>query len=82
MMNGYGYGMMGGFGFGWIFMILWWVIIIVGIVALVRWLGASTFSAGGHSGSSRQPLDFLKERYARGEINEQEYQKIKRDLTE
>lgn len=82
MMNGYG--MMGGFGFGFggIFMILWWVIIIAGVVALVRWLGTSGFGAGGHGGSSRQPLDILKERYARGEINEQEFQKIKRDLTE
>lgn len=82
MMNGYGYGMMGGFGFGWIFMILWWVIIIAGVVALVRWLGTSGSGAGGHGGASRQPLDILKERYARGEINEQEFQKIKRDLTE
>ncbi len=82
MMNGYGYGMMGGFGFGWIFMILWWVIIIAGVIALVRWLGTSGSGASGHGGTSRQPLDILKERYARGEINEQEFQKIKRDLTE
>lgn len=78
MMNGYG--MMGGFGFGGIFMVLWWVILIVGIVALVRWLGASSFGAPGHGGEHRQPLDILKERYARGEINEQEFQKIKREL--
>jgi len=82
MMNGYGYGMMGGFGFGWIFMILWWVIIIAGVIALVRWLGTSGSGASSHGGGSRQPLDILKERYARGEINEQEFQKIKRELTQ
>lgn len=67
-----GYGMTGGFGFGGVFMILWWVLIIAGIVALVKWL--STSSGGGKA------LDILKERYARGEIDEQEFQKRKRDL--
>jgi putative membrane protein len=82
MMGGYGmggYGMGGfggGFGFGGIFMILWWVLIIVGIVALVKWMGTSS----GRSGGDSKALDILKERYARGEIDEQEFQKRKRDL--
>lgn len=80
MMNGYG--MMGGFGFGGIFMVLWWVILIAGVVALVRWLGSSASGTAGPGGGHRQPLDILKERYARGEIDEQEYQKIKRELTQ
>ncbi len=80
MMNGYG--MVGGFGFGGIFMVLWWIILIVGVVALVRWLATSSHGTEGQGGGHRQPLDILKERYARGEINEQEFQKIKRDLTQ
>ena len=75
-----GYGMTGGFGFGWIFMILWGVLIIVGIVALVKWMSASS-AAGGRGGESRA-LNILKERYARGEIDEQEFQKKKHDLTQ
>lgn len=75
MMGGYG---MGGFGLGGVFMILWWILIIVGIVVLVKWLLGPSSSPGGSSGS--RALDILKERYARGEIDEQEYQKKKQDL--
>jgi len=75
-----GYGMTGGYGFGWIFMILWGVLIIVGIVALVKWM--STPSAAGGRGGESRALSILKERYARGEIDEQEFQKKKHDLTQ
>ena len=80
MMDGYGMP----FGFGGIFMILWWIIIIVGVVAVVRWLGQPSGSPGhGHSvDASRSAMDILKERYARGEIDETEYLKIKRELTQ
>ena len=80
MMDGYGMGY--GFGFGGIFMILWWVLIIVGIVMLVKWLLGSSPGSCGHGRTGGKALDILKERYARGEIDEQEYQKKRRDLTE
>ncbi len=78
-----GYGMTGGFGggFGWVFMILFWVLIIVSILALVKWMGTSS-SASGRSGSDNKALDILKERYARGEIDEQEFQKRKHELAQ
>ncbi|MFH1494373.1 MAG: SHOCT domain-containing protein [Pseudomonadota bacterium] len=75
------YGMTGGFGFGGIFMILWWVLVIAGIVALVKWMVSSS-SAGSRSGGDSKALEILKERYARGEIDEQEFQKRKGDLKE
>ncbi|MBU0587699.1 MAG: SHOCT domain-containing protein [Gammaproteobacteria bacterium] len=79
-----GFGMPGGFGFGFggLFMILWWVIIIVGILALVRWMSKSSGSDRSASSTSKSAMDILKERYARGEIDAQEYQKIKRELME
>ena len=76
-----GFGMTGGFGFGWIFMILWWVFIIVGIAALVKWMLTSS-GAVRRTGSDSKALDILKERYARGEIDEQDFQKRKRDLAQ
>lgn len=73
MMN-FGFGPFG--GFGWIFIILWWVLIIAGIVAIIKWLAGQ--SRGGASGKSA--LDILKERYVRGEINKQEFEEKKKDL--
>lgn len=73
-----GYGMTG--GFGGVFMILFWVLIVVGIIALVKWMSASSGAARQSSGDGKA-LDILKERYARGDIDEQEFQKRKRDLS-
>lgn len=73
--GGWGWGW--GMGFGWIFMILFWALVILGIVALAKWV----FSAGSSSsGSGGRALDVLKERYARGEINREQYEQMRRDL--
>lgn len=63
-------------GFGWLFMILVWVLVIAGIVALIKWLGSSSTQR------SATPLEILQARYARGEINEKEYERIRRELQE
>ncbi len=64
--------------FGTVFMLLWWALIILGIVMLVRWLAG----AGGRR--ERQvgdrALEILRERYARGEIGKEEFDSRKRDL--
>ncbi len=83
MMGGGNY--MGGFGtdpmgfgwFGWIFMILLWVLIVVGIVALIRWLMSQSRSNRDYE---KSPVEILKERYAKGEIDRKEFEDKKKDL--
>lgn len=72
---GEGYGWM---GVGWIVMALFWALVIFGIAALVRVLG--TASGGGAQTPHQTPLEILEERYARGEIDRDEYQQKRADL--
>ena len=75
--DGFGGGMgFGGFGIG---MILFWGLVIAVVIVLARWLGgAGSGTAAG--GEQRTPLDILRERYARGEINQREFEQKQRDL--
>jgi len=75
---GWGYG---GYG-GWIMLIgmaIFWGLIIWGIVALVRRSGGWGSSGADHQ-HSESALEVLKKRYARGEINKQEFEEKKKDL--
>ncbi len=79
MMWNLGYNsMMGWGGFGGIFMIFWWILIVAGIVLFVRWL--INESAKGSRKDEKTALDILKERYANGEIDKKEFEEKKKDL--
>ena len=67
----------GGMIFGGIAMILVVAAIIVLVVLAVRWLGPAR-----RAGSGRTSLDILEERFARGEIDAQEFQERRRTLGE
>ena len=71
-------GWMGGFwGVGMMFMMmLFWILMIAGLVFAVRWLMSQGKDSRGDSA-----LEILRQRYARGEINKEEFEAKKRDLS-
>ncbi|MBI1202492.1 MAG: SHOCT domain-containing protein [Rhodopseudomonas sp.] len=85
---GAGYGMMRGYGFGYghgpvhlIFGVVILIALIVGIVYMVRSMTGPGRHHMGHMGPGRSAgLDVLEERYARGEINRDEYLQKKKDI--
>jgi len=69
--------MWGAWGFGMmLMMILFWGLVIVGIVMGIRWLMREGQERRGDSA-----MEILRQRYARGEINKEEFEAKKRDLT-
>lgn len=79
MMWPYGYGP--GWGWmigGWVMMLVFWALVIIGIAALVRYL-----SAGSGKTPAREtevPLDILRRRYAAGEITKEQFDEMKRNV--
>lgn len=69
--------MWGAWGFGMmIMMILFWALIIVAVVVGIRWLIGQ-----GKESRPDSALEILRQRYARGEINKEEFEARKKDLS-
>jgi putative membrane protein len=64
-------------GLGFFGMIIFWVLIIVGIVCLIKLV-----KRGGKKEEKEETaLEILKKRYAKGEINKEEFEARKKDIT-
>ncbi|AXS42636.1 hypothetical protein D1F64_14545 [Breoghania sp. L-A4] len=81
----YGHGMMwrdgpyGGFGMflGPLFFLLVLAALVVGVIAIIRWMDKGRHTQDSAKQGPRA-LDLLKERYARGEIDSEEFEERKR----
>lgn len=69
------YGWTGGWA-GMVWMIVFWVAILAVVYLIVRSLGSSEARAG----RARDAMEILDERFARGEISEEEYTSRRRVL--
>ena len=74
MMGDYGHGW--GMGMGW-----WWIIGLIIVIAVV-WMIVKGMNQNNSASQSpgKSALDILKERYAKGEIDKQEFEERKKDL--
>lgn len=62
------------FGFGYIFMILFWALVIWGTVNLVKYFVSNSKS------DDARATEILKERYAKGEISKEQFEAMKKDI--
>lgn len=67
--DGYGDWMFGGM---WIFTLLFWALLIAGVMLLVKWLRKQN--------TNESALEILKKRYARGEIDKETFDRMKKEV--
>ena len=77
---GMGYHHMMGGGMG-IVMIIFWVVLIGALVLLVSGVINGIRGSQANDDGLRKPLEILKQRYARGEIDKAEYEDKRRSLS-
>ena len=64
-------------------MIIFITVVVVPVVLAVQWLGSSGHGAAQHTPPlAKTPLDILKKRFARGEIDKEEFEERRRVLGE
>jgi putative membrane protein len=70
-------------GVGWLVGILFWVVLIILVVGLIKWYISGTSKDHGSKieDGEGKPLDILKERYAKGEITKREFLDMKKDIS-
>lgn len=67
-------------GFGGLGMILFWIVLIVGIIWLVQVFSGSNFQFPTQPKGEQSAREILDQRYARGELDREEYENMKKDL--
>jgi putative membrane protein len=82
MMNdGYGWSMGWGFPFMGLFFIAFFIIGIVAVIKLIFSNNDKPVNTHSQTKKIDTPIDILKQRYAKGEIDQPTFEQMKRDLT-
>ncbi len=65
-------------GFGWLMMLAFWGALIIGVVLLLRWVAGGSMVGGARADA----VTILQRRYAAGEIDDETYRRMRRELVE
>jgi len=65
------------FGFGWGFMWLFWIFVIVAIIWMIK---SFISNSDNQEKKSKSAEEILKERYAKGEMDREEFEQKRKDL--
>lgn len=78
----WGWGQMMGYGlgFGWILTLLFWVLVIWLIYTLIKHVSGKGDDGLNLKDQEDSAMKILKDRYAKGEINKEEFDQKKKDL--
>jgi putative membrane protein len=73
------------YGHGWMWGGHWflgplWLVVVVGVIAIVARMASRRHAARGYPTDGRAALDILRERFARGEIDKNEFDERRRVL--
>ena len=68
-----------GMGFGGLAMVLFWGVLILGLVLLARSAGLAA-GAGRPQSSEKTPLDVLRHRYAAVELSREQFEQMRKDI--
>ena len=66
-----------GMEFGWLFIVIFMIFIVLGAVQLVSLISGSR----GRETHGESPLHILRRRYAKGEITREEFERMKDEIT-
>jgi putative membrane protein len=84
---GYGYGrhMMGGGGFGGFgmggLMLVFWGLVLLGLILMINWLLTAIRNEKRDDSPYCDALHILKSRYAKGEIDREQYEQMRREIS-
>lgn len=67
--------------FGGLMMFLWWALVALAVVWLVRYAARNAGDRPGVGRVGESALDILKKRYAKGEITKKEFDEMRKDIS-
>jgi len=60
---------------------IFWIVAVIAVILFIRWLISRERGHASLPDQKETALDILKKRYARGEIDKEEFEQKKRDLS-